>query len=390
MPGPAAPAAPERSAPAAAGQPAAASPPPRTGDDRRTLRSGSDDGPLMRLYDVALTDLDGVVYLGGDVIDGAPAAIRRARDGGLRLAYVTNNASRQPAEVAELLTQMGVAAGPEDVVTSAQAAAHLLAQRLPAGSAVLVVGAAALAEAVAGRGLRPVRSAADDPVAVVQGFDRAVGWTQLAEAAVALRNGALWVATNADTTLPSRRGPLPGNGALLAVLRTATGREPVVVGKPEVQLHADAVARTGAQRPLVVGDRLDTDILGAARGGADSLLVLTGITGPAELLTAARDCRPTYVGADLTALCTVHPAVQVGHEAVACRSFRVMVGADQMLELEPAGRAAGGDPLDALRALCVAWWQAQDRGAAPAGSSPSVRASGSARTAAQSLGLRPV
>lgn len=356
---------------------------------RRTLRTGSDSVSLSQLYDVALLDLDGVVYLGRDAITGAADALANARESGLRLAYVTNNASRTPAEVAKLLTGMAIPASPDDVITSAQAAAHLLADRLPAHSAVLVVGAEALADAVAACGLRPVRGAEDRPAAVVQGFDRGVGWVELAEAAVALRRGALWVATNADTTLPSDRGPLPGTGAMVAALRTATGLQPVVVGKPEVQLHADAVARTGADRPLVVGDRLDTDILGATRGGSDSLLVLTGISTAAELLMAGQDRRPTYVAADLAALCSAQPAVHETPDAVTCGGYRAAADGHRRLRLQEIGRERrSGDPVDALRALCVAWWNVRDQAGGSKVPPPSIVASGNSRAVVDALGLR--
>src|SRR5262249_52481000 len=156
---------------------------------------------------------------------------------------------------------------------------------------------------VASAGLTPVATADAHPVAVVQGYARDVGWAQLAEACVAVRNGALWVATNADSTLPSPRGPLPGNGALVAALATALGRNPdVVVGKPAPKLFTVAAERAGASKPLVVGDRLDTDIEGAANACMDSLLVLTGVTDADGLLAARRGMRPTYVAADLRAL----------------------------------------------------------------------------------------
>src|SRR6185437_16970094 len=174
--------------------------------------------------------------------------------------------------------------------------AAVLAERLPAGSAVLVVGAQALADEIADVGLRPVRSAADNPAAVVQGFGPTVGWKHLAEASVAIRAGATWVATNTDRTLPSPRGPLPGNGSLVAALATALGRQPdVVVGKPEPTLFEQIARGRGARRPLVVGDRIDTDIEGANRAGMDSLLVLTGVTQEGELATAPDSQRPTYL-----------------------------------------------------------------------------------------------
>ena len=259
-------------------------------------------GALVEAYDVALLDLDGVIYTGASAVPGAVAALTRARAAGMRLAFVTNNASRSPSAVAAHLSRLGLPAAATDVVTSAQAAARLVAERFPPGSPVLVAGAMALRLALRARGLRPVSTFAERPVAVVQGFAPDLGYSQLAEAGLAIRAGALFVASNTDATLPTPRGLQPGNGSLVQVLVTATGVRPIVAGKPEPPLHAEAMARTGAKRPLVVGDRLDTDIEGAVRGGADSLLVLTGVTSPLDLVLAPPGRRPTYVAADLRAL----------------------------------------------------------------------------------------
>src|SRR4051794_9241525 len=242
---------------------------------------------LHEKYDVALLDLDGVVYLGPKAIPGAPEALQRAKEAGMRLAYVTNNASRTPAAVAEVLRGMGAPAVPEDVVTSPQAAARLLADKLPPGAKVLVIGSVALRLAIRERGLTPVSSAAEHPQAVVEGYAPGLDYQAFAEGGLAVRAGALFVGTNADSTLPTQRGIQPGNGSLLRVIAHATGTEPVIAGKPELPLHHESIIRTGARQPLVVGDRLDTDIEAANRAGADSLLVLTGVSRPAELATAS-------------------------------------------------------------------------------------------------------
>ncbi len=213
----------------------------------------------------------------------APPALQRAKAAGLHLAYVTNNASRTPAAVAELLRSMDVPARAADVVTSPQAAARLLAGKLPPGAPVLVIGSLALRMAVRERGLRPVSSASDGPLAVVQGYAPGIDYQALAEGGLAVRAGALFVATNADSTLPGPRGIQPGNGSLLRVIAHATGVEPVIAGKPELPLHRESIIRTGARHPLVVGDRLDTDIEAAGRAATDSLLVFTGVSRPAEL-----------------------------------------------------------------------------------------------------------
>ncbi len=315
-------------------------------------------GPLSEHYDAALLDLDGVVYLGGTPIPGAAEALAEAATHGMKLAYVTNNASRSPSAIAAQLSGMGVPASASDVVTSAQAAAHLLADQLPAGSPVLVVGGMGLRLAVRARGLRPVSTAADRPLAVVQGFAHDISYGLLAEAALALEAGARYVISNADPTLPTPRGPQPGNGSLAQVLVSATGRQPVVAGKPEPPLHAESVQRVGAHRPLVVGDRLDTDIEGAVRAGAASLLVLTGVTTPADLLLAGPQHRPRYVSKDLAGLNLSHPDVTPDGAGFRCGGWTASLAADAGDWLALSG---SGDSMDGLRALCAAAW-APDRG----------------------------
>ena len=312
---------------------------------------------LCEAYDVALLDLDGVIYLGGKAVPGAAAALAQASRAGLRAAFVTNNASRSPSRIAAQLTGMGVPAAASDVVTSAQAAARLLADRLPAGAPVLVAGGMGLRIALRERGLRPVSTALEHPQAVVQGYSPDLSYALLAEAALAIRAGAWYVAANADATLPTSRGLQPGNGAIIALLQTATGVPPVVAGKPEPPLHAESVRRTGAKHPLVVGDRLDTDIEGAVRGHADSLLVLTGVSTPADAILAPPSRRPTYIARDLGGLLTEHPEVTGAEDhGWACGGWTARLVPDGG-QLDLSG---SGDPVDALRALCRAAWSAPD------------------------------
>lgn len=299
-----------------------------------------------------------MLYLGPDAVPNAAEAVAAARADGMRAAFVTNNASRRSATVARHLAELGIPAEPSEVVTSAQAAARWLAARLPPGSTVLVLGTAELAEEVAAGGMRPVRTA-DGALAVVQGLDPTTGWHELAEASVAIRAGALWVAGNADSTYPSRRGPLPGNGAMVQALVTATGHRPIVVGKPEPELHAAAVERVGARRPLVVGDRLDTDVLGAVRAGADSLLVLTGVTDREQLLAAPAGTRPTYVSHDLRALVQPHAKPVLSGSTARCGPASASYEGDQL-------RTSGPDD-DALRAACALAWSRQDAARAGCG-----------------------
>ncbi|MDQ7908948.1 HAD-IIA family hydrolase [Phytohabitans sp. ZYX-F-186] len=303
---------------------------------------------LVDAYDLVIFDLDGVVYLIDRPIPGAVEAIGELHRAGVPLAYATNNASRRAGEVADLLNGLGVPADAGEVITSAGASAAALARRLPPGSKVLVVGAEALRAEVREAGLEPVALAQERPAAVVQGYGPRVGWADLAEAALAIQGGAQWVATNTDRTLPSPRGPLPGNGSLVAALRTALGRDPdLVVGKPEPELFATAARRVGAQRALVVGDRLDTDIEGAVLAGMDSLLVLTGVSGPADLLAAPEQRRPTYVAADLGGLFEVAGAATVPPDEV--EGWRLEDGGGVRL-------AGDGTAIDALRLLCGLAW----------------------------------
>ena len=288
----------------------------------------------------------------------AAEGVAGARAAGMRVAYVTNNASRPPALVAERLTGLGIPAEPAEVVTSAQAAARVLAERVPVGATVLVVGTVALADEVRRVGLQPVQALAEagdaGVAAVVQGLSPDTCQRELADAAVAVRSGAVWVAANTDLTLPSVRGPLPGNGAFVAVLRMVTGLEPLVAGKPDPALHRESVERVDARRPLVVGDRLDTDVLGAVRGGADSLLVLTGVTDRQALLGAPPGSRPTYLSSDLRGLLEPHPEVEVGHRTARCRA-----AAARLQDGRVAVEGLGDDALRAEAALC---WALTDAG----------------------------
>ncbi|MER7546937.1 HAD-IIA family hydrolase [Spirillospora sp. NPDC127506] len=310
------------------------------------------DRPLSEAYDVALLDLDGVVYVGRRPVPAAAESLAKARAAGQRLAFVTNNASRTPSAVAALLTEVGVPADPADVVTSAQAAARLLAERLPAGAEVLVVGGTGLRHALYQHGLRPVSTAAGRPAAVAQGYDPGLTYAALSEGAQAVAMGALFVGSNGDLTIPGGDGPpRPGNGSLLRVISAATGVEPIVTGKPERPLHQESILRTGAQRPLVVGDRLDTDIEGAHNGGADSLLVFTGVTDPLHALTAPPNRRPSYLAPDLTGLLVPHPRVVREDGAHACRGWTARrTGGTFAL-------TGSGDPYDGLRALASAAWE---------------------------------
>ncbi|MEV5315085.1 MULTISPECIES: HAD hydrolase-like protein [unclassified Streptomyces] len=316
----------------------------------RTRPAGSARA-LSEAYDTALLDLDGVVYAGGNAIVHAVESLAAARAGGMHLAYVTNNALRTPDAVAGHLTELGIAADASDVITSAQAVARLIAEQVPAGARVLVIGGEGLRVALREQGLVPVESAEDEPAAVVQGYGGPeLPWGRFAEACYAIARGVPWFASNTDLTIPGARGIAPGNGAAVEVVRIATGAEPQVAGKPLPPMHRETILRTGAERPLVVGDRLDTDIEGAFNGDVDSLLVLTGVTDGARLLAAEPRHRPTYVDADLRGLLVGQPEVVEAGDGFRCGGWTAVAGRER-LELEGEGAA-----LDGLRALCAAAW----------------------------------
>lgn len=327
-------------------------------------------------YDQIIFDLDGVLILGDRPVPGAAEAVTKLSGQRVDAVFATNNASRSPGEVASLLTAVGIPATESRVFTSGRAAASLLAARISLGSPVLVVGSAALVEDVALAGLRPVGLASDAPVAVIQGYDAAVGWRILAEAVLAVRAGAIWVLTNGDRTLPSPRGPLPGNGALASVVSTALGRDPdVVVGKPAPELFLQAAKVTGARRSLVVGDRLDTDVEGAHRAEMDSLLVFTGVTRPADLLVAPPRWRPTFMAFDLEALSSDEWCPLEGEvDGWAVRRDGAVFALD-----------GSGRPLDALRALCLAHWALVDIGQSGTAGPVSVSIVGESEPAKRAL-----
>ncbi len=304
---------------------------------------------LAQEHDCLLIDLDGTVFRGRQPTEGAVQSLDEVNS---RKLFVTNNASRSADEVAAHLRELGFTATAADIVTSAQSAAHLLADQLSPDSRVLIVGTEALANEIAAVGLRPVRRYDDNPVAVVQGLSTTTGWPDLAEAALAIRAGALWVAANVDPTLPTERGLVPGNGSLVAALRTATGAEPRVAGKPSPSLLTDAVARGHFRAPLVIGDRLDTDIEGANAAGLPSLMVLTGVNGARDAVYAQPARRPTYIGHDLRSLHQDGKLLEVGPQS----GWQVDIG-DKAVIVSGNGDDHG-DGLSIVRAVASAVWDA--------------------------------
>jgi len=307
---------------------------------------------LAQQHDCLLLDLDGTVFRGHEPTEGAVDTLAQIT---ARTLYVTNNASRRPADVAVHLNELGFAtAVADDVVTSAQSAAHLLAGQLPKGAKVLVIGTDALAEEIGIVGLVPVRRFDDGPVAVVQGHSTQTGWADLAEAALTIRAGGLWVASNVDKTLPSERGLLPGNGSMVQALCTATDTRPQVAGKPQPTLMHDALARGDFQTPLVVGDRLDTDIAGARAAQLPSLMVLTGVSTAADMVHAVPAERPDYLAADLRSLLQPAADLLIGpHPA-----WRVAVVGNTVTVHRTD--ASTDDDLAVVRATAAAAWSVSE------------------------------
>ena len=308
--------------------------------------------------DLVLADLDGVVYTGNAAIEHAVASLAAAGQT-RRIGYLTNNASRTATSVAEHLTSLGLTTVADDVVTSPQAAVRLLADLVPAGATVLVVGGEGLTTVVENAGFVVTRSALDQPAAVIQGFAPDVGWKDLAEASFALNDGPErpWVATNTDWTIPVARGIAPGNGTLVGAVHNAVGRLPIVAGKPEVAIFDEAVRRFGGTTPLFIGDRLDTDILGANRAGMASVLVLTGIDGRKQALAANTKSRPTYILGDLRELAEVYPHAVRSVDARSGDTVVTVGGASvRLAETVVTVDRAGDRPIDLLRAATSLIW----------------------------------
>lgn len=343
---------------------------------RRHLRSpnrGMGENEVMRLFERyrgIVCDLDGVVYRGHEAVPHAVAALETAHAAGVGIAYATNNASRPPHEVYEQLSGLGLTLEVEDVLTSAQAGARHLAGILSAGSRVLAIGGPGVPLALEESRLTPVLPAdvaaaqatktPTEPVqAVLQGLGANVTWSDLAEGAFAIQDGALWVATNGDTTLPTHRGLAPGNGALVSTIKHAVQMDPHMVGKPEAPLYLVCAEALGCEpaATLAVGDRLDTDLAGAAKAGMDGLYVRTGVSRPRDVALADPAIRPRYVVADLRGLTEEYVESEVGRDGdnviATCGGARVRVGSE--LSLNDDGTAS-----ERLRAFVAACWAAQD------------------------------
>ncbi|CAM3042615.1 HAD-IIA family hydrolase [Actinomyces slackii] len=321
--------------------------------------------PLCEIHDVALLDLDGVCFAGNARIAHAADSVNGARSAGMRMSFVTNNASRTPQAVADKLADNGIQASPAEVFSAAMDGAALLAEHVPAGATVLVVGGDGVREALIDQGYQVTDTAEHRPAAVVQGWDPGVDWALLSEALYAISQGALHVATNLDSTLPTERGFALGNGSLVAAVVNATGVQPLAGGKPTPGIYQRALARAGGSRPLAVGDRLNTDLVGARTAGFPGLHVLTGVSRARDVILAGPHERPSYLHTDLRGLTEPHPAphaVEIEGATwwqVSQQRARVVGG---RLELDGSGLLTepGAVRLDAYRALVAAAWDHAD------------------------------
>lgn len=316
---------------------------------------------LCVAYDLAMLDLDGVVYIGGQAVPGASGSIAAARRQGMRVAFVTNNAARPPSAVAKHLRELEIDAEADDVVSSAQAAAAVLRDRYGADARIAMLGAAGLTEALEDAGLVPVGVADEEAVSAVTGYGPDVVWRDVMRLATRIRDGLPWVASNTDASLPTPYGVAPGHGVMVEMIARFAGVKPTVAGKPAPPLLRETIRRVGGQRPLMVGDRLDTDIAGGAAVDVHTLLVMTGVTGLDELLHASPDQRPDYVASDLGGLLEPHPRAEVAEGRCAVGGWEAFCDRDGALQVQ-----GGGSPDDWWRAVTtLGWWRSDTTGRAP-------------------------
>ena len=310
--------------------------------------------PLVEEFELALLDLDGVCYSGADPVVHATDSVMAAKGQGLRTCFVTNNASRTPAQVVAKLAGFGIEADEQQIYTAAMDAVALLAEHVPAPATVLVVGGAGVEQALTEAGYTTTRSALDNPAAVVQGYD-------------AITNGALHVATNLDSTLPTERGFALGNGSLVAAVVHATERQPLAAGKPFAGIYTRAIARSGGGKAIAVGDRLNTDHAGARQSSLPSLHVLTGVASARDVLLAPPQYRPTFLHTDLRGLLEPQPQPQrtaagwqVGDAVAKVENGAVTLSFDGK-NVELGGQSVTLS-LNAYRAAAVAAWDLADQG----------------------------
>lgn len=308
---------------------------------------------LLAHYDALLVDLDGTVFEGGRPVEGAAEGLE-----GRRVMYVTNNASRSPQAVADHLSEIGFSTTADQVMTSAQAACTLAAEQLGTTDAkAFVIGAESFKDLAREAGFTVVDSAEDQPDVVLQGHSPDNNWVRLSEGALAIQRGATYVASNLDTTLPTERGFMVGNGSMVAAVVSATGVQPSSAGKPGAEMFRVAAERLNSERPLVVGDRLNTDIAGGIAAGYDTLCTVTGVSGHRELLSTPH--RPTFIAANMRDHLEGWSAeVSTDVDAAGAGSGKVTVSVS-------SGESSSDATLMAAEAVAVAApvvWQQLDRG----------------------------
>ena len=345
-------------------------------DNKRTqLRAMST--PLVEEFDVALFDLDGTAWNGDEPIEHAADAVKEAREAGMKTVFVTNNAMRSPRQVADKLNTMDFEADPSMVMTSAMDVIALMKERIEDGSKVFAIGGDGLRIALTEAGYELVDSADDEPVAVVQGLDPDVNWALMSEGAFAIQRGAHFFATNLDATLPQERGFALGNGSLVVAIEHATGKRAFAAGKPEPGIYQRGAALVGGEKPIAVGDRLETDILGAVRAGMPAMHVLTGVHDAQAIVTAPRGQRPSFLALDIRGLQETHPRAKhhldnswtCGVSQVVRIARRGGIFVD---DVELAEDETYTITLDTYRAMAAAGWDYSDENAGEAPRCPKL------------------
>lgn len=319
------------------------------------------DQPLIDHYDAALFDLDGVIYLGPHPVPAAPPTVEKLLAHGVKVGFVTNNAARSTTVVADVLRGMGMDVTRNDIVSSGEAITDLAASRLPRGARVLIAGTEALADEARARGLEPVWTADENPVAVIQGYHPQMPWSLLVEAGLAVQHGAAWYGANPDMTRPTDRGIVPGVGVQLAAVGATVDVEPVIAGKPHRPLLDATVARLGCAHPVFVGDRLDTDMLGANRASMGSMFVFSGAHGKHDLLDADPQSRPEHIAKDVSGLLDPPREAVIDGDRAACRNGRAAV-VDGLVQVDgPAGSELDAQ-IDCLAAVLALVWSGRGTG----------------------------
>ncbi|VEI12329.1 HAD-IIA family hydrolase [Trueperella bialowiezensis] len=326
-----------------------------------TRKLGQADRPLSETSDYIFLDLDGVCYRGSSPIENVPEGIREAEANGNKKAFLTNNSMAAPRSVAAKLASVGVDAEESEIYTSSRTAVAQVLERFPNGAKVLALGTEGLFYELEQTDLEVVTSADDKPDAVLQGLTKDLGWRELSEAALAIRQGAVYFATNLDATLPLERGQYLGCGSMVEAVVHATGVRPIASGKPAPDMYRLAMKEKGARNPICVGDRLDTDIAGANAAELPVLHVLTGVNTARDVMLAPDHERPTFLGIDMLDLNIAIPAITRDGSEWTCGEARVSLGSG-VITVNGSELTTSQIGLNAYRALVATVWDAIDSG----------------------------